>query len=132
MKIKPILNKKPEYKTQEEEHNKFLQIIFSHKKITISLVLIFLLIIFGYMQYLYYSASVYNVGGAVSIETPTDKLNSKIELFDGIISGAELKVLIREINTHNTNNTFPNPIHIEYTNIPNSELKSKNNIYSSS
>ena len=44
MKIKKVENKeKPEYDTKSEKQNKFLKLIFEHKKITITLVVLIIL-----------------------------------------------------------------------------------------
>ena len=57
MKIKKIENKeKPEYDTKSEKQNKFLKLIFEHKKITITLVVLILLICVAYGIYSFYDS----------------------------------------------------------------------------
>lgn len=57
MKIKKIENKeKPEYDTKTEKQNKFLKLIFEHKKITITLVVLILLICVAYGIYSFYDS----------------------------------------------------------------------------
>ena len=59
MEIKNIENKeKPEYDTKSEKQNKFLKLIFEHKKITITLVALLILTCGAYIVKNWYDSQI--------------------------------------------------------------------------
>lgn len=115
MKIKKVENvEEPNYDTNTKRQNKFLKLIFEHKIITITIVITLLLIGIGTGIYVYLYQSA--VDGLMPDYYGTETIlseNARFEKYAGdIVSGPEVKQLLRAINVCNKNEIYPEDIEI--------------------